>query len=38
MKSDEISTTYKTKVKYKQVKRDSQINIWSHISQVSYYI
>ncbi len=26
------------KAKYKQVERDFQINIWSHISQVSYYI
>ncbi len=37
-KSDEISSTYKMKVKYKQVKRDHQIDIWSHMSWVSYYI
>ncbi len=37
-KSDENSSTYKMKAKYKQVKKDHQINIWSHISRVSYYI
>ena len=37
-KSDETFSTYKMKVKYKQVKRNHQIDIWSHISQVSYYI
>ncbi len=37
-RSDEISEAYKMKAKYKQVERDSQINIWSHISWVSYYI
>ncbi len=37
-KSDEISSAYKMKAKYKQVKRDHQINIWSHILWVSYYI
>ncbi len=37
-KLDEISSAYKTKVKYKQVKKDHQINVWSHISYVSYYI
>ncbi len=38
MKLDEIFTAYKMKAKYKQVERDSQIDIWSHISWVSYYI
>ncbi len=38
MKSDEIFSVYKMKAKYKQVKRDHQIDIWSHISWVSYYI
>ncbi len=37
-RSDEISSAYKMKVKYKQVKKDHQIDIWSHISWVSYYI
>ncbi len=37
-RSNKISSAYKMKVKYKQVKRNHQINIWSHISQVSYYI
>jgi hypothetical protein len=37
-RSDEISTAYRMKAKYKQVEKDSQINIWSHISWVSYYI
>ncbi len=38
MKSNEISSAYKMKAKYKEVKRDHQIDIWSHISRVSYYI
>ncbi len=38
MKSDEIFSVYKMKAKYKQVKRDHQIDIWSHILWVSYYI
>ena len=37
-RSDEISSAYKMKVKYKQVKKDHQIDIWSHISWFSYYI
>jgi len=31
-------STQRDQSKYKQVERNSQINIWSHISQVSYYI
>ncbi len=38
MRSDEIFSAYKMKAKYKQIKRNHQINIWSHISWVSYYI